>query len=408
MNDNIALITENIDNLKYFLSNVKVFRRCYSISEIQIANIRKVCFEDYSLVLFDIDSYSDDEIFKTLEVINKTPINIPVIFIYSKINSDAMFDYYQNGVCDFININLPFQESEIRILNFLKRKTLSEYSNILFNFVNISNCINSKTGLYSHKALSEVFDYLKELNIFKNSVYAVLSLDDKTKTKVSMNRLAINLKKYLRKTDIIAQGTGKFYLLLPDTNLSNAKYVIEKISNAMGSDIIIHSGITQIGFKNFFEVEKLANDGLKSAIINNKLCVSLESEYSVDENWVSSPNSDKHYKLFQKSFENKLSSIIQPVFLRYERDLVLKRPDLCISQYANKIECIFSLKDDNRQSELAIRYDGFAKLNILITHKGLSTSENSSLQLPLNKLNEKCLLKFLNNLYSEFNSETKD
>ena len=174
MNDNIALITENLEKIKHFLSDISVFRRCNSILNVSINDIRKVTFENFDIVLINYDDYSDNEISKIIEIIKKGNLYISIVLIYSNINSDSMSDMYQKGVCDFLSINTQAPESEIRLLNCMKTKSLSDYSEILYNFVNASNFINPKTGLYTHKALKNVFDYLIELKNFKNAHFVIL------------------------------------------------------------------------------------------------------------------------------------------------------------------------------------------------------------------------------------------
>ena len=266
--------------------------------------------------------------------------------------------------------------------------------------INNKQLINEKTGLYTHKALKENFYYVCEYPLFKTGVYMVLTIDDSVKTRVSMNRLGLNLKKCLRQTDIVAQGSGKFYLLLPETDLQGAKYVAEKIASVMGKDIKLHCGISILGSKSFDELEKDANDGLKSAVINDELYFYLGGNITADDS--DSVIKEKHFKLFKKAFETKLSSLIEPLFFRFQKEFESKGEDVAISQYANKIECVFSLKKDKRHSELIIRYDGFTKLNFKIVHKGLDTSENTDENISLNILDEKLLTKYINKLYSEF------
>ena len=138
------------------------------------------------------------------------------------------------------------------------------------------NAINLKTGFYKIKALNEAFDELRQLNDIKNGTFIALTINTASKTKVGMNRLAANIKKNIRKTDIVIQGLSKYYLLLPDTSVSGAQVVIEKISFSMG-DVKIHSGISKIGLKSFNELENVLNNSLKSAMINDKLYVTFES-----------------------------------------------------------------------------------------------------------------------------------
>ena len=217
-----------------------------------------------------------------------------------------------------------------------------------------------------------------------------------------MNRLGQNLKKYLRETDIIAQGSGKFYLLLPNTNVQGAKVVVEKVDYFMGKDIKIRAGIASFGGRTFYELEKDANDSLKSAIVNDALYASLGKNIGLIDEFTDSPINDKHFKLFEKIFNKKLKELIEPMFFRTEKEFQAKLGNILVNQYVNKVECVFSLKSKDKQSELVMRYDGFAKFSLKIIHKGLDTCENTQVEIPLNELNEKVLAKYLKLLYTEF------
>ena len=102
------------------------------------------------------------------------------------------------------------------------------------------------------------------------------------------------------------------------------------------------------------------------------------------------------------AFTNKLKTIITPVFFRFQKECETKLANTQVSQYANNIESVFSLKNENIHSELIIRFNGFAKFIIEIVHSGLDSAENSKLEMPLSKLTEKELLKLLHQLKDEY------
>lgn len=403
MGENILLISEDKSNLESLFSNVSVLRRGEMAGIIPLANVKRAVSDDIRLVLINEKEYFRNEIFKTVEMITRISPETLIIVIQSKNDDIFAGKCYEKGVYDFIHFDSSPVEYNIRILNSLKYLTLKEKFKIISLFLNNTASINAKTGLFTHKSLKENFDYICENPMFKTGSYIVLSIDSAVKTKVSMNRLGLNLKKYLRQTDIIAQGSGKYYILLPKTSLQGAKTVIEKISDFMGEDIKIHAGISVLGIRSFDELEKDANDSLKSAIVNDELYVSLGENMNIDENLVDTPKADKHFKLFQKVFNKKLTELIEPLFFRTEKEFQAKSDDILISQYANKVECVFSIKSGKKQSEFVMRYDGFAKFNFKIIHQGLDTCENSQGEIPLNELNEKLLTKYLHLLYSEFN-----
>jgi len=403
MDENVLIISEDKSNLDFLFSKDSVLRRGQSVGIVSLSNVKRVLSDNVRLVFINEKEYFQNEILKTAEVISRNYSDALIVVILSKNDDEFIKKCIKIGVFDFINMASTLSECNIKILNFLKYITLRDKLSVMSLFMSNTSSINPKTGLFTHKSLKDSFDSIREDPLFKTGAYIVLSIDSAVKTKVSMNRLGLNLKKYLRQTDVIAQGSGKYYLLLPKTDLHGAKTVVEKIADFMGDDIKIHAGISLLDICSFDELEKNANDSLKSAILNGELYVSLGQNMNIDENLTDLPQKDMHFKLFQKVFNKKLTKIIEPLFFRKEKEFQIKSDGILISQYANKVECVFSVKSGKKQSELVMHYDGFAKFNLKIIHKGLDTCENTQAEVPLNELNEKLLTKYLNLLYSEFN-----
>lgn len=402
MSEKILSICEEKSEIQHFLFDLKkISKRSVIVDYSTMKDLRKCKLEIYSLIFIYYEHYSLSELNKIVDYIKKSSIAADIIVLTSNIASVEISNLYGNGVYEFVDINSQIKEIEVKILNCLKLQTIKKQLEIVSVFANISDCRNTKTNLYKHKALKEAFDYLKDMHNFKNSCYLIVSLSDTVKTKISMNRLAMNLKKSLRQSDIIAQGVGKFYILLSNANVDNAKSVVHKISESMGENIKLYCGITDVCYKNFDQTEKLANDALKSAIINNELYVSF-SDNCTNEFAEDSLLNEKHFKLFNKAFHLKMTKVIEPLFFKFEKKFSYNLPKAEINQYSNAYECVFSLKENNFHSELTMTYDGFAKMNVKIAHCGLETPENFDCEISLNKLDEKFLVKILNKLYMEF------
>jgi hypothetical protein len=168
----------------------------------------------------------------------------------------------------------------------------------------------------------------------------------------------------------------------------------------MGEECKIRAGLANIGIQDFEVLKKAAKDSLNSAILHDQTVMALSS---VSDDWLEDDNEkSKQYKLFKVIYENKLKYIIEPVFFKTQKDFSKKLRKTNVTQYVNSVESSFGLKNDNQQSELLIRFDGFSKLNIQIIHSGLDSEENSKYELNLKKLTEKELSKLLKQLYEEF------
>ena len=192
---------------------------------------------------------------------------------------------------------------------------------------------------------------------------------------------------------------------MPNIDLIGTKAVLQKLQDKMGENFKIRAGISLIGIQSFVTLEKLALDGMTSAIQNDVLAVCLEHNIDVQNSWLeddATEQSVKSFKLFKNVFTNKMNNIIIPIFFRYKNEFEAKLTNTEVSQYANNIECVFSLKNENIHSELTIRYNGFAKFKIEITHTGLDSAENTKLEVSLSKLTDKYLISLLKQLKNEY------
>jgi len=119
---------------------------------------------------------------------------------------------------------------------------------------------DEKTGLYNNKFFESILGMEMEkaqrgyeklclliidIDFFKkiNDTYGHIKADS------FLKRLALILKKQLRRSDIAARfGGEEFFILLPQTNLEKAKKIASRIRNAIKSDKILGKyGITVSG-----------------------------------------------------------------------------------------------------------------------------------------------------------------
>lgn len=399
MGKKVLIISEDKNNLGYFFSSVSALKREDTVV-VAIEDIKSFVDADTTIVFFNADEYSIINLLPAIEYVSKSS-DAKTIVITSNADSDFVEKCASCDAFDIINSAIEPEIFDIRIKNYFKLISLESRLNILSAFMNSTNVQNFKTGFYTHKAFAEAFDSLIEFNSVKNGTYIALTINPEFKTKVSMNRLAVNMKKILRKTDILVQASDKYYTLLPDTDVQGAKNVVEKISASMGNDVKIHTGISKVGITILKDLEKDVNDALISALTEDELFSALGDDSVFDE-WNGVLKNDRHFKLFDKIYDNKLSNVIDPIFYRYEKEFTQKLPNSFVSQYSNKIESVFSIRREALHSELVIRYDGFAKLTFEINHSGLDTCENTNAVVSLNALNEKLLSKYLKKLYNEF------
>ena len=405
-NNNIILITDNPETEKIVLEKLVLLRKNDNIRTCTYYNIKNALKESlFSLVIL-VEDEDVDLTLKYVKTIKQVNPDVEVLLVLNKINLELILKAYDDGIYDYLSINSDDYDFMIKAVNCFKYRMQKDENSRNQKFLKVMGVIDSKTGLYHQKYLKDVFIDLTEDLKIRYGTFTILSLDDSNKTKVSTNRLARVLKANLREDDIIAQARGgKFYIILPNIDLIGTKTVLQKIQDKMGENFKLRAGISKIGINSFETLEKNSNDGLVSALQNDVLAVCLEDNIDVQNTWLEDDVSEtktKEYKLFKNAFTNKMENVITPIFYRYQKTYETKLTNTQVSQYANNIECVFSLKNDKVHSELVLMYDGFAKFKLEINHSGLDSAENTKSEIPLNKLTDKLLISLLRQLKDEY------
>lgn len=407
-NNNIVLITESDEVAKSVLNKLVLLRGNDKISVCSLLNLKSVIKNSTFSVAILVKSpdETEEEILKYISTIKHAKNTVEILLLLPENNSEFLLKAYDSGIYDYLLLGASEADYMVKTVNCFKSSMLKEKLSYEEKFLNQLGAIDTKTGLYQCKYLKEIFVELSENLKIKSGTFSVLTLDDSCKTKISTNRLAQTIKSSIRQDDIaaIARG-GKFYLILPNIDLIGTKAVLQKLQDKMGENFKIRAGISLIGLQSFVTLEKLALDGMTSAIQNDVLAVCLEHNIDVQNSWLeddATEQSVKSFKLFKNVFTNKMNNIIIPIFFRYKNEFEAKLTNTEVSQYANNIECVFSLKNENIHSELTIRYNGFAKFKIEITHTGLDSAENTKLEVSLSKLTDKYLISLLKQLKNEY------
>ena len=407
-NNNIVLITESDEVAKSVLNKLVLLRGNDKISVCSLLNLKSVIKNStFSVaILVKFPDETEEDILKYISTIKHAKNTVEILLLLPENNSEFLLKAYDSGIYDYLLLEASEADYMVKTVNCFKSSLLKEKLSYEEKFLNQLGAIDTKTGLYQCKYLKEIFVELSENLKIKSGTFSVLTLDDSCKTKISTNRLAQTIKSSIRQDDIaaIARG-GKFYLILPNIDLIGTKAVLQKLQDKMGENFKIRAGISLIGLQSFVTLEKLALDGMTSAIQNDVLAVCLEHNIDIQNSWLeddATEQSVKSFKLFKNVFTNKMNNIIIPIFFRYKNEFEAKLTNTEVSQYANNIECVFSLKNENIHSELTIRYNGFAKFKIEITHTGLDSAENTKLEVSLSKLTDKYLISLLKQLKNEY------
>lgn len=405
-NNNILLISEDENATELILNKLVLLRDNDKITKCNCKETKKALQNSlYCVVLLYADIKEQESIFKTIKTIKETKPDSEIILIPNDINTELILKAYDAGIYDYVPIDAECFDFVIKTINCYKLRTLKNIEQRNEKFLYQQGVIDEKTNLYKCNYLKDIFiDIADDLRI-QNGIFSILTLNDKNKTKISTNRLAGIIKTTVRGDDIIATARGgKFYLILPNIDLEGTKKLIQKIQDKMGEEFKIHAGMSKIGIQSFETLDKITQDSLKSAIQNDEMTVSLSEVTGMQNGWLEDEDQPRHkdFKLFKVAFTNKMKNVIEPIFFRFQKECETKLTNTQVSQYANNIESVFSLKNETLHSELVIRFNGYAKFKIEINHSGLDSAENTKLEIPLSQLTDKELTKLLKQLKQEY------
>lgn len=405
-NNNILLISEDENATELILNKLVLLRDNDKITKCNYKETKKALQNSlYCVVLLYADIKEQELIFKTIKTIKETKPDSEIILIPNDVNTELILKAYDAGIYDYIPIDAESFDFVIKTINCYKLRTLKNIEQRNEKFLYQQGVIDEKTNLYKCNYLKDIFiDIADDLRI-QNGIFSILTLNDKNKTKISTNRLAGIIKTTVRGDDIIATARGgKFYLILPNIDLEGTKKLIQKIQDKMGEEFKIHAGMSKIGIQSFETLDKITQDSLKSAIQNDEMTVSLSEVTGMQNGWLEDEDQPRHkdFKLFKVAFTNKMKNVIEPIFFRFQKECETKLTNTQVSQYANNIESVFSLKNEILHSELVIRFNGYAKFKIEINHSGLDSAENTKKEFPLSQLTDKELTKLLKQLKQEY------
>lgn len=410
-NNNILLITDSEETSQTVSTKLVLLRNNDKITVSDTKNYKKLLKDSIYSVVIVHETQNNETTLKIISNIKDLKQDCEILLLLNDTNPKLVLDAYDKGIYDYFLTDSEDYEMLIKTVNCMKLKLSKEIQFRNEKFLYQLGVIDQKTGLYQYKYLKDVFLDLSDNLSIQNGVFVILTLDEEIKTKVSTNRLAVTLKTGVRGNDIIAVARGgKFYMILSNINIEGTKDLLNKIQNKMGCEFPIRAGIAKIGLNSFETLDKNANDSLISAIQNDKIAQYLHNDTQNKDDWfedetqISKP---QNFKLFKIAFTNKMNSVITPLFYRYQKNFETKLTNTKVSQYTNNIESVFCLKNNDLRSELVIRYNGFAKFNIEINHTGLDSAENSYIEIPLSKMDEKYLSSLLKQLKEEYKQSVK-
>ena len=342
----------------------------------------------------------------TFDLIKKLRINknLCIVLIANAYNKDVILTAYDLGIDDFVISSDDDFEFVIRIVNNIKHNSVKIAALRNSKILEQLNVIDDLTGLYNYAYAKQAIENEIDDNLIDDGYFVVLGPSDESKNIFSSEKMAKAIKASIRYSDIAVLGKGaKFYLLLPKTSLNGAITVINKIEENYGNEFKLCAGICSIAHKTFEEMEASALQAVSEASSTGVQYIAAEEKGDSLADWLGDEyEHPKNYKLFRQIFNTKMEKVITPVFYRLQKAWEEKLFETEIEQYTGSEQCVFHLKNKNRNSTLRIVYPGFAKIMIYIVHDGLDSPENKEIQLSLTKISQKELINIVEDFIKEF------
>lgn len=404
--NNIVFISDDLSVSQNLTPKLILLREVDSITE---SNFEQAV-EKISTVLPEaIFIYAQDEE-KTVNLIHEIRLlsdtkKTPMLLVLKDYNQNLLLNAYEEGINDYLYSNSDDAEILIKTIWALKRQETFSETETYKKLLSQLKVLDTDTGFYGDKFYKQVFenefDKIHQKNI--EAMFLAIAPSEVSQTEIKYTELAKAIRRSVRNSDVVATvNKNKIYILLFKTDLKGAFIVWDRIKSALGEDYGVGAGVAAIEDKSFEKVEGEVINALCEAVSTKNDLIVVEKTEPQD-NWIDKINSNqKNFKLFKQAFTKKLEKVITPVFFQVQKSWEEKLFETVVDQYSNASQSIFSLSNDNAQSELKITYPGFSKLNVDIVHKGLDSPENRRISIDLTEVDEKTLTKLLEDFIEEF------
>lgn len=221
---------ENLDILASLLDNYDIVDAINGADALEILKEEKIDLILLDIIMPTMDGY---EVCKKIQE-NPETKNIPIIFITAKTDEDSIEKAYDIGGIDYIT--KPFKPKEL--LAKVKRELkLQDLQNDLLLLAST----DSLSTLYNRRYFTQVSEHIFDLSRRNKQDLSIIMIDiDKFKS-INDNyghqvgddvivHFATTLKSIQRKSDVSCRyGGEEFVLLLPNTNITGAQNLANKI-----------------------------------------------------------------------------------------------------------------------------------------------------------------------------------
>ena len=353
MKSRIILVSNDSDFFEYIFSKL-LLRKNDEILRLKFDEIPENLEKLHNSLLI-INSENFEE--QTLALMDLCFQSTNIIFAFNEI-LQFKINVYKKGAFAFLTPMNTDEEFQAIILSALHH--LSIYTkNLLYSKMLIKkNIINNNGVLLEYSSILD-----QELEKQKqNSSYSILmaiSPDDTTKFLLLPNQIETIILSNIRSNDLLINyAVNKYFLLLYDTDLDNAKKIWSKISKQLPENV--YAGFAKTFSKNRQQLINEALGKLHEAISSHKRDSYMQNNYQ--------ENCKKNFKLYRQELNKKIENIVVPTFYHIDQKYGEKLFGVKLEHECSEGACYFKLTNHFATANLKITTPGFTNINIDVTY----------------------------------------
>ncbi len=410
----LLIISEEHSDITELRSKLVLLRDVDSIINTNFTNALSFCnqYKPDTIVIF---THSAREI--TLSICEKLKNddllkNIPIVCIFDQYDEDFILSCFDSGINDYLVRPINDTEFLMRTLWCLQKSDLNrelEKKNALLEKLNL---IDQTTKAYNLQITDKVIE--NEIAAADKYNYPLvlmaISLNLRSKSYSNDIILAKTIKNSIRYSDILGlSDQGKYFVILPKTNLKGAYTVSNRIRKKLDQNLIINTGICEYSSQMAAnELMASADNALNEALSrgDNKVILIDNLDKTIDAPLNIYKNESKDYDLFKEEFADKITRVISPIFkdTKYTLQKRLSAQNVVVDEFTTTTKCFFSIKDQYSVNETILKVvdPGFSKVildTFIIKDKNKSNKRST---LELEDLTADKLKEHLDDLLKEF------
>lgn len=403
---NTVILITNQEEIKQRLQeNLVLLRETDKLLVSNYENAPDALYELRPDIVILHENENREKTLNTIKYIKEKKIfaNSHILLLTKEYDREFILAAYDEGIDDYITLKSDPSEILIRTINCIKKSEMFSKLKLYESNLKTYGILEAKSGFYTSKAENNILDIRLHMDNHNGYSYMIITPDEEGKKNFSSDSMISSIKKATRSGDIITSMSGAKYSILLQCGIDGAIKVLEKIKLNLPQNFTIKAGIVIIDTEQFEEVKKKAICALNNALLQNKDYIVYSGDINQEDDWlVQEKEAEKTYKFFKKAFSKKIENVIAPVFYRAQKTYEERINEAKIEQFTDEQQSVFRIICGTNESRLTMRYPGFAKLIIYISHSGIDSPENREITLPINQITETKIDEILDSFINEF------